>query len=64
MPHAPAPPATATRETILQRTRALAPRFAERAHAAEEARRIPPESVNEMLEAGFARILLPRRIGG
>jgi 3-hydroxy-9,10-secoandrosta-1,3,5(10)-triene-9,17-dione monooxygenase len=60
----PAPPANATRETILERTRALAPRFAERAQAAEESRRIPLTSVNEMLEAGFARILLPRRIGG
>jgi len=64
MPHAPAPPANSTKETILERTRALAPRFAERAQAAEEARRIPAESVNDMLEAGFARILLPRRIGG
>lgn len=64
MLHTPAAPANATRETILERTRALAPRFAERAHAAEESRRIPPESVDEMLEAGFARILLPKRIGG
>jgi len=64
MPHAPAPPENSTKETILERTRALAPRFAERAPAAEEARRIPAESVNDMLEAGFARILLPRRIGG
>lgn len=64
MPPAPAPAANATKETVLARTRALAPLFAERAQAAEETRRIPPQSVNEMLEAGFARILLPQRIGG
>ena len=49
---------------MLERARALAPRFAERAAAAEEARRIPPESVKEMLDAGLARILLPQRAGG
>jgi 3-hydroxy-9,10-secoandrosta-1,3,5(10)-triene-9,17-dione monooxygenase len=42
----------------------LAPKFAERAEAAEEARRIPTESVNDMVGAGLARILLPPRIGG
>jgi 3-hydroxy-9,10-secoandrosta-1,3,5(10)-triene-9,17-dione monooxygenase len=64
MPHTPAPATNATRQTLLERARALAPLFAERAPAAEEARRIPPQSVNDMLEAGFARILLPQRIGG
>jgi 3-hydroxy-9,10-secoandrosta-1,3,5(10)-triene-9,17-dione monooxygenase len=42
----------------------MAPGFAKRAVAAEEARRMPAESVNEMLGAGLARILLPPRIGG
>jgi 3-hydroxy-9,10-secoandrosta-1,3,5(10)-triene-9,17-dione monooxygenase len=42
----------------------LAPLFAARAEAAEEARRIPPQSAKDMLEAGFARILLPQQIGG
>jgi 3-hydroxy-9,10-secoandrosta-1,3,5(10)-triene-9,17-dione monooxygenase len=49
---------------VLDRARALAPTFAARAEAAEEARRIPPESAAEMLGAGLARILLPARIGG
>jgi hypothetical protein len=47
MPHTSAPAANATRQTILEHTRALA-----------------PQSVNDMLDAGFARILLPQRIGG
>jgi 3-hydroxy-9,10-secoandrosta-1,3,5(10)-triene-9,17-dione monooxygenase len=64
MPHAAMPAPTATAQELIERARALAPRFAERAEAAEEARRMPPESVEEMLDAGFARILLPARIGG
>jgi alkylation response protein AidB-like acyl-CoA dehydrogenase len=51
-------------EAMLERARAMAPRFAERAKAAEEARRIPQQSVDEMLAAGFARMLLPPEIGG
>jgi alkylation response protein AidB-like acyl-CoA dehydrogenase len=62
MPHSPAQ--TSTPQELIERARALAPRFAERAEAAEEARRMPLESVTEMLEAGFARILLPSQIGG
>jgi 3-hydroxy-9,10-secoandrosta-1,3,5(10)-triene-9,17-dione monooxygenase len=42
----------------------MAPRFGERAAAAEEARRIPEESVKDMLGAGLARILIPPRFGG
>jgi len=53
-----------TKQEMLDRALALAPRFAERAVAAEEARRIPDASAQEMLDAGFARILLPERIGG
>ena len=64
MPPSPSPAKNATAQDIVERARALAPRFAERALAAEEARRIPPESVKDMLDAGFARILLPREIGG
>jgi 3-hydroxy-9,10-secoandrosta-1,3,5(10)-triene-9,17-dione monooxygenase len=48
----------------VERVRALAPRFAERAEAAEQAREIPAESVREMLAAGLARILVPTRFGG
>ena len=53
-----------TGQEMIDRARALAPRFAERAEAAEEARRIPPQSIKEMLYAGLARILLPKKIGG
>lgn len=60
-----APPQTsATKQEIMDRVGAMAPRFAERAAAAEEARRIPQESVDDMLEAGFARILIPKEAGG
>jgi alkylation response protein AidB-like acyl-CoA dehydrogenase len=64
MPPAPAPASSVTRKEILQRAAALAPLFAARAEAAEEARRIPAQSAQDMLDAGFARILLPERIGG
>ena len=53
-----------TAHEMVERARALAPRFAERAVAAEEARRLPEASAKDMLDAGFARILLPREIGG
>ena len=39
----PSPTQSATKEEIMDRVGAMAPRFAERAAAAEEARRIPPE---------------------
>ena len=54
----------AIEEDVLQKVRTLAPRFAARANEAEEARRIPAESVRELLEAGIARVLVPRRFGG
>jgi len=53
-----------TKQEIMDRARVMAPRFVERAAAAEEARRIPPESVTEILEAGLARILIPKEAGG
>ena len=60
----PSPTQSATKAEIMDRVRAMAPRFSERAAAAEEARRIPQESVDEMLDAGFARILVPKSVGG
>ncbi len=56
--------AAVSKEEILQRACTLVPRFAERAEAAEEARRISPQSAQDMLDAGFARILLPEQTGG
>ncbi|MGZ5828063.1 MAG: acyl-CoA dehydrogenase family protein [Xanthobacteraceae bacterium] len=53
-----------TKEEIIARVRALAPKFRERAEKAEEARRLPDESIREMVDAGIARILTPVRFGG
>ena len=53
-----------TKEQLVARVRGLAPGFAARAAAAEEARRLPGESAREMLDAGVARILMPPRYGG
>ncbi len=53
-----------TKQEIVDRFRAIASKFAGRAEAAEEARQIPGESVQEMLTAGLARILVPSRFGG
>lgn len=54
----------ATTAELVARARELAPRFRQRAAVAEQERTLPNESVVEMLEAGFARILVPRRFGG
>jgi 3-hydroxy-9,10-secoandrosta-1,3,5(10)-triene-9,17-dione monooxygenase len=64
MQHSPASAPSVSKQEILERTRVMAPKFAARAMAAEEARRLPAESAQDMLDAGFARILLPTRIGG
>jgi 3-hydroxy-9,10-secoandrosta-1,3,5(10)-triene-9,17-dione monooxygenase len=52
------------KDGLMQRVRALAPRCAERAAAAEEARRIAPETARELLDTGLARTLMPERYGG
>jgi 3-hydroxy-9,10-secoandrosta-1,3,5(10)-triene-9,17-dione monooxygenase len=64
MPHFDATPQSATKQEILDRVRAIAPSFGERAGAAEEARRISEQSAQDMLAAGLARILMPKRFGG
>jgi 3-hydroxy-9,10-secoandrosta-1,3,5(10)-triene-9,17-dione monooxygenase len=53
-----------TSEEVIARACALVPSVRARAAAAEEARRIPPESVAEFIDAGLARILVPSRFGG
>lgn len=55
---------TPSREELAQRARDLAPVFADRAAAAEDARRLPVESVADLVAAGFPRILVPRAFGG
>ena len=64
MLHSPAHARIAIEQEIMHQVHAIAPRFAERAEAAEQARKIPDESVQEMLTAGLARILVPTRFGG
>jgi 3-hydroxy-9,10-secoandrosta-1,3,5(10)-triene-9,17-dione monooxygenase len=49
---------------MVDRARALAPEFRERAAAAEDARKISDQSAAEMLASGIARMLVPRRLGG
>ena len=53
-----------SKQGVVDRARTIAARFAARAEAAEEARRLPAQSVKDMLDAGLTRILLPTRIGG
>ena len=52
------------RQQVVELAKALAPKFAARADASEKARTIPKESVQDMLDAVFARILMPQRFGG
>jgi 3-hydroxy-9,10-secoandrosta-1,3,5(10)-triene-9,17-dione monooxygenase len=49
---------------LVERARALAPKLAERAAQAERDGLVPAESVREMQEAGFFKVLQPKRWGG
>ena len=49
---------------LIQRAKALAPRFAERAQATDREGRVPAQSVKEMADAGLLRVLQPKRWGG
>src|SRR3546814_7066020 len=51
-------------EVLLQRARDMVPVLASRAKKAEELRMVPAETVQEMQEAGFFRVLQPKRYGG
>jgi 3-hydroxy-9,10-secoandrosta-1,3,5(10)-triene-9,17-dione monooxygenase len=55
---------TPTKAEMVERARKIAAKFGARAEATEEARRIPAQSAQEMLDAGLARILMPPRFGG
>ena len=59
-----APESAKTLDEIMDSVRALLPAIRERAPASEVNRSIPRESVNEFIEAGLPRILLPKRYGG
>ena len=49
---------------MIARTRALVPQLRERAARTEELRRLPPQTEQDLHEAGLFRILQPKRVGG
>jgi 3-hydroxy-9,10-secoandrosta-1,3,5(10)-triene-9,17-dione monooxygenase len=53
-----------TREECVERARGLSPRFAERAERTEARRRLPDETVADLVESGLVRALVPGHRGG
>jgi 3-hydroxy-9,10-secoandrosta-1,3,5(10)-triene-9,17-dione monooxygenase len=53
-----------TPEALLQRARDLIPALKARSEAATDARQLPAETISDMQEAGFFRVLQPKRHGG
>src|SRR5947207_15032767 len=51
-------------DAVVARAKALIPRLRDRASKTEELRRLPPETVRDLHEAGLFRILQPKRVGG
>jgi 3-hydroxy-9,10-secoandrosta-1,3,5(10)-triene-9,17-dione monooxygenase len=51
-------------ESLVERARALVPKLHERAAAAERLRRMPDETIAELVQAGLLRIFVPARYGG
>lgn len=49
---------------LLERARALVPALRERADECERLRHIPPQSIQDMKDAGLFRVLQPRAFGG
>lgn len=62
--HWDTPEGIPTAAELQRRARALAPGIRRRASRTEAERHVPPESIEELLDAGLARILTPRRWGG
>lgn len=56
--------ATVTRETLVERARAMIPALKARSAAANAERCLPADTIREMQEAGLFRILQPIRHGG
>jgi 3-hydroxy-9,10-secoandrosta-1,3,5(10)-triene-9,17-dione monooxygenase len=59
-----AAPQIPTGEELVARARKLAPKLRERAVACERERNIPRESVEEYIDAGLVRTIMPKRWGG
>ena len=53
-----------TRETLLERARALLPALKARSEAATAGANLPAETIRDLQEAGFMRVLQPKRFGG
>lgn len=51
-------------QRLVERARQLVPLLRERAAAADKARRVPDESMRELLDAQLFQVLVPRRFGG
>ncbi|MFA1551569.1 acyl-CoA dehydrogenase family protein [Actinomadura chokoriensis] len=51
-------------DEIVRRVRELAPKLAERAEAAEAARRLPDETIEDLAATGLFGMLVPKRFGG
>jgi 3-hydroxy-9,10-secoandrosta-1,3,5(10)-triene-9,17-dione monooxygenase len=63
-PVLPVPEPGVGADDLLARARALVPVLRERAGAADTARRMPDETLADLLDAGIFRIVQPRRFGG
>mgnify|MGYP002636211816 CR=1 FL=1 len=57
-------PSSDTERALIEGARALAPILRQRAAATNEARQLSAETINNFAEAGFWRMLQPRRWGG
>ena len=55
---------SALQHALRERARAMVPRLRERANRTSELHHLPEETVQEMIEAGFFKILQPARHGG
>jgi 3-hydroxy-9,10-secoandrosta-1,3,5(10)-triene-9,17-dione monooxygenase len=53
-----------TREELVQRATALVPKLRERAERTERLRRLPDETIADLVDAGLLRIVTPERFGG
>ncbi len=58
------PESQLSREDVVARSEAMIPVLRKRAEAADQQRDLPPETIRDFLDAGFYRILQPRRFGG
>ncbi len=58
------PPLSLSVDDAVERARELAPRFRERVPQAEALRRLPDETVQDLVDSGLLLVLVPRAMGG